>query len=94
MTKAIWKEQVLADSDKCIEVEGNAYFPPAAVNTALLTPNETTSVCGWKGTARYYDVTVDDETNSAAAWYYPEPKAAAEEIRDYVAFWKGVEIHD
>ena len=94
MTQALWNGQILADSEECIEVEGNAYFPPAAVKIAFLSPCDTTSVCSWKGTARYYDISVDGQTNPAAAWYYPEPKPAAEQIRDYVAFWNGVEIRD
>ena len=83
---------MLAESERCIEVEGNQYFPPDAVHRDLVRPSDTHTVCGWKGTASYYDVVVNGETNSDAAWYYPEPKAAAAQIKDYVAFWRGVRI--
>jgi uncharacterized protein (DUF427 family) len=73
-------------------VEGNHYFPPDAVDHRLLRKNEHSTVCGWKGTASYYDVVVDGEVNANAAWYYPTPKDAAAQIAGYVAFWKGVEV--
>ena len=92
--KAIWNNQTLAESDKTIVVEGNHYFPPAAVNNEYFQPSNTHTTCPWKGEASYYDVVVDGETNKDAAWYYPEAKPAAAEIKNYVAFWKGVKVLD
>ena len=92
MARAIWKGAVLAESDRTIVVEGNHYFPPDAVRRDHFRPSETHTVCGWKGTASYYDVVVGGEVNKDAAWYYPTPKAAAKEITDYVAFWRGVDV--
>ncbi len=91
---AEWNGVTLADSDKTIVVEGNHYFPPDALNRTFFAPSERQSVCPWKGTADYYDVVVDGERNPAAAWTYPTPKPAAEEIKDYVAFWKGVDVRE
>ena len=90
--KAIWKGKVLAESEDTIAVEGNQYFPADSINNENFQPSETHTVCGWKGTASYYDIVVDGEINSDAAWYYPEAKEAAKEIEGYVAFWKGVEV--
>jgi uncharacterized protein (DUF427 family) len=90
MAKASWGGKVIAESKTCPEVEGNQYFPPASVKKEFLKPSSHTSTCPWKGTAHYYNVVVDGMTNENAAWYYPEPKAAAAEIKDHVAFWKGV----
>ena len=90
--KAIWNGQVLAESGDTIVVEGNHYFPADSLNTEYFQPTETYTVCGWKGTASYYDVVVDGETNGDAAWYYPETKDEAKNIENYVAFWKGVEV--
>ena len=92
MPRAIWNGTVIAQSDRCEVVEGNPYFPPDAVKREYLRDSATHTVCGWKGTANYYDVVVDGEANHDAAWYYPEPKPAAHNIKGYVAFWKGVEI--
>ena len=92
MARALWQGQVIAESDSYESVEGNVYFPSDSVNRALLAPSETTTVCGWKGTAHYYTVEVDGERNADAAWYYPDPKPAAENIRDHVAFWRGVTV--
>jgi uncharacterized protein (DUF427 family) len=92
MTKAIWNGAVIAESNACIEVEGNQYFPPEAVKREYLLPSETHTVCGWKGTASYYSLGVDGKVNADAAWYYPDTKEAASKIRGYIAFWKGVEI--
>ena len=92
MARAIWKGAVLAESDRTIVVEGNHYFPPDAVRRDHFRPSETHTVCGWKGTASYYDVVVGGEVNKDAAWYYPTPKEAAKEITDYVAFWRGVDV--
>ncbi|KRG71681.1 DUF427 domain-containing protein [Pseudoxanthomonas dokdonensis] len=92
MTQAIWKDTVIADSERTVEVEGNPYFPPASLQTRYLRPSDHTSVCPWKGTAHYYDVVVGDQVNANAAWYYPDPKPNAAHIRDHVAFWNGVQI--
>lgn len=92
MAKATWNGAVLAESDVFEVVEGNVYFPPAALKREHLRESETHTVCPWKGTASYYDVTVGDEVNRDAAWYYPEPKEAARAIQDHVAFWRGVKV--
>jgi uncharacterized protein (DUF427 family) len=94
MAKAIWEGAIIAESDTTVKVEGNRYFPPGAVNTELLLPSEKTTICGWKGEASYYNVVVDGKTNRDAGWYYPAPKNAASEIKDHVAFWRGVEIRE
>jgi len=92
VVKAIWKNKIIAESDKYETVEGNYYFPPESVNREYLKESNTHSTCPWKGLASYYDVVVDGEVNKDAAWYYPEPKTAALKIKNYVAFWKGVEV--
>ena len=92
MAKAIWNGEVLAESDDTVVVEGNHYFPPESVNTELVTESDTHTRCYWKGTASYYDVVVDGETNRDAAWFYPTPSDAAAEIKDHVAFWRGVRV--
>ena len=92
MVKAQWHGAVIADSDDTVVVEGNHYFPRDAVRANLLDDSATTTVCPWKGTAHYHSLRVDGEVNRDAAWYYPEPKPAAAEIRDRIAFWKGVEV--
>jgi uncharacterized protein (DUF427 family) len=94
MATATWNGTVIAQSDDTVIVEGNHYFPIGSVNADLLAPSERTSVCSWKGTANYYDLEVDGQTNSAAAFYYAEPKNAAAEIKDRVAFWHGVTVTD
>jgi len=90
--KAVWNDTIIAESDDTVVVEGNHYFPADSLDRSLLTDSGTTTVCPWKGTAHYYNITVDGDTNADAVWYYPEPKEAAEEIRDRVAFWKGVRV--
>ncbi len=92
MVEAHWNGTQIAASDACVVVEGNQYFPKDSVHPENLKPSDHTTVCPWKGTAHYYDVVVGDAVNRNAAWYYPEPKSAASEIRDRVAFWKGVEV--
>jgi len=94
MPRATWNGALLAEAaDEEIElVEGNVYFPPAAVDHTYLRESRTQSTCPWKGVASYYDVVVDGEVNKDAAWYYPVTKPAAENIAGYVAFWKGVEV--
>jgi uncharacterized protein (DUF427 family) len=90
--KAVWNNAVIAESNNTVIVEGNHYFPPDAIKPEHFRPSETHTVCGWKGTASYYNVVVNGEVNKDAAWYYPETKEAANNIRGYVAFWKGVKV--
>ncbi len=90
--KAIWNGQVVAESDDIVKVEGNAYFPAASLNTGYVKESATKSNCPWKGTASYYTLAVNGAENKDAAWYYPEPKQAAAEIKGRVAFWKGVTV--
>jgi uncharacterized protein (DUF427 family) len=92
MPKAIWKGQVLAESDRTVVVEGNHYFPPEKVNRQFFVKSVSHTVCPWKGKASYYHIQVDDNTNYDAAWYYPSPSEAAKIIKDYVAFWRGVDV--
>ena len=92
MAKAFWGGKTIAESDDTVIVEGNQYFPPDAVNKAFLASSNHTSICPWKGTAHYYHVEVDGVKNENAAWYYPEPKPAAAEIKGRIAFWKGVRV--
>lgn len=92
MAKATWEGAVLAESPSTVEVEGNQYFPPDSLRAEHFRPSEQHTVCPWKGTASYYDVEVNGKTNAGAAWYYPAPKPAAERIKGYVAFWKGVRV--
>ena len=90
--KAVWNGQVIAESDATVVIEGNHYFPPSSVNREFLVDSPTGTTCPWKGQASYYSIKVDDEVNTDAAWYYPAPKDAAAEIKDHVAFWKGVTV--
>lgn len=90
--KAVWNEAVLAESDKTIVVEGNHYFPSDAINKEYFRESGTNTTCPWKGLASYYDVVVGGQVNKDAAWYYPEPKDAAIQIKNCVAFWKGVSV--
>ncbi|TMA80699.1 MAG: DUF427 domain-containing protein [Deltaproteobacteria bacterium] len=92
MPKAIWNGAVLAESDRCEIIEGNCYFPPDAVVRQYLRDSATHTTCPWKGTASYLDVVVNGETNKDAAWYYPDPKEAAAQIKNHVAFWRGVQV--
>jgi uncharacterized protein (DUF427 family) len=90
--KAVWNHVVLAESDDTILLEGNHYFPIESIVAAYFEPSAHTSVCSWKGTAKYYSIAVDGQRNDNAAWYYPDPKDAAKSIRGRVAFWKGVQV--
>ncbi len=90
--KAIWNGQTIAESDNTVVVENNHYFPKESVKTEYLTESPTHTTCPWKGLASYYSLTVDGQSNPDAAWYYPDPKPAAAQIKDYVAFWKGVRV--
>ena len=94
MPKAVWNGAVIAQAEPgdVQMVEGNVYFPADRDDHTYLRESKTNTVCGWKGTASYYDVVVDGDINRDAAWYYPSPKPAAEEIAGYVAFWKGVAV--
>lgn len=94
MAKAVWNGVVLAESDDTEIVEGNHYFPPETVNMEHFKQSDHHTVCPWKGTASYYNVEAGGKVNENAAWYYPEPKKAADQIKDYVAFWKGVEVKE
>ena len=90
--KAIWNGVVLAESDETRVVEGNHYFPAESLHREHFEPSEKRTHCGWKGDAHYHDVVAGGERNADAAWFYPDPKPAAAEIKDHVAFWRGVEI--
>jgi uncharacterized protein (DUF427 family) len=92
MPKAIWNSVVIAETDGYETVENNVYFPPAALRGANFQPSTTQTTCSWKGVASYYDVVVDGKVNKDAAWYYADPKPAANNIKDHVAFWKGVVV--
>ena len=89
--KVVKKNIVLADSNQTIVIEGNHYFPPESINRDYLQKSDTHTKCPWKGEASYYDVVIDGEVEKNAAWYYPEPKKAAKEIKNHVAFYSGVE---
>lgn len=90
--KAEWNGTVIAESDDTVVVEGNHYFPESALRREHFRPSATHTTCGWKGVASYYDVVVGDDVNRDAAWYYPDPKEAAANIRGRVAFWRGVDV--
>jgi uncharacterized protein (DUF427 family) len=92
MVKAVWNDVVLAESDATVVVEGNHYFPADSVRREVLESSSTTSQCPWKGTAHYYTISAGGKQNPDAAWYYPEPKPKAAEIKGHVAFWKGVRV--
>jgi uncharacterized protein (DUF427 family) len=92
MPKASWNNAVIAQTSVFETVENNIYFPPASVNKENLRSSDTHTTCAWKGVASYYDVVVDGKVNKDAAWYYPAPKDAAKQIKDYIAFWKGVVV--
>lgn len=92
MPKAEWNGTVIAESDKCEQVEGNYYFPPDGLKMEYFQPSSKTTVCSWKGTANYYNVKVGESVNNDAAWVYRDPKDAAKNIANYVAFWKGVKV--
>jgi len=92
--KAIWNNQVIAESDETVVVEGNHYFPPSSINQEFFKETETHTVCPWKGTASYYSLLVNGEENKDAAWYYPETSELAKNIKGYVAFWNGVKVEN
>lgn len=90
--KAIWNDTVIAESDDTIQIEGNHYFPKESIKKEYFNPSEHSTVCPWKGTASYYDLEVEGKVNNNAAWSYPEPSDAAKQIKNYMAFWNGVEV--
>ncbi len=90
--KAIWKDTVIAESDDTVVVENNHYFPASSLRKELFKPSQTHTTCGWKGVASYYDVVIGEAKNADAAWFYPEPMKGAEQVKDRVAFWKGVVV--
>ena len=90
--KATWNNEIIADSDKTVVLEGNHYFPLESVDQRFLRDSDTRTNCPWKGEASYYDIVVGDKVNSDAAWYYAEPKSAAQEIAGHIAFWRGVKV--
>ncbi len=92
--KATWNDQILAESDDTVVVEGNHYFPSDSINNEFFAASDHQTVCPWKGTARYYDVVVNGERHANAAWYYPDTKDAANNIKGHVAFWHGVEVSE
>ncbi len=94
MAKAIWNGAVLAESDETVIVEGNHYFPRDSINQEYFADSNNRTFCPWKGQASYYSVEVDGEVNANAAWYYPNPSSAANQIADYIAFWRGVKVEN
>ncbi len=92
MPKAIWNGAILAESDRCEVVEGNQYFPPDSIKSEYFQESNTHTSCPWKGQASYYNIVVEGEVNKDAAWYYPNVKDAAKQIKGYVAFWRGVKV--
>jgi uncharacterized protein (DUF427 family) len=92
MPRAIWNGRVVAETDEHQLAEGNVYFPPGSVRREFFRPSDTRTLCPWKGTASYYTIVVDGKESTDAAWYYPDPKPAAANIKDHVAFWRGVTV--
>ena len=92
--KATWNNTILAESDDTVVVEGNHYFPPQSIKREYFQASATHTTCPWKGEASYYNVVVDGQVNKDAAWYYPDPKPAATEIKDHVAFWRGIKVQN
>ena len=92
--KAIWKKVILAESDLTVVIEGNHYFPPESLNRRFFTESNTHTSCGWKGIASYYTIKIEDYINQDSAWYYPEPLDKARNIKNYVAFWKGIKVEE
>ncbi|MFB5598851.1 MAG: DUF427 domain-containing protein [Nitrososphaeraceae archaeon] len=90
--KAIWNNKIIAESDKTILIEGNHYFPPNSINKEFLIKSNITTMCSWKGKANYFSIKVNGKLNKDCAWYYPDPLEEAKQIKEYVAFWKGVEL--
>jgi uncharacterized protein (DUF427 family) len=89
--KVIRNNIVLAESEDTIVIEGNHYFPPDSINQQYFKKSDTHTNCPWKGEANYYHIVLGEEAENDAAWYYPAPREAARQIKNYVAFYKGVE---
>jgi uncharacterized protein (DUF427 family) len=94
MPKAIWNDEIIAESDDTVVVEGNTYFPRSSVREDVLRPSDTHTVCPWKGKASYYTLESGEHVNKDAVWFYPDPKPDAKAVRDRVAFWKGVKVEN
>ena len=92
--KAIWNNQIIAESKDTVVIENNHYFPHESINKKFFKPSETHTVCPWKGTASYYSLSVNGKDNKDAAWFYPEVSELAKGIKNRVAFWKGVKVED
>jgi uncharacterized protein (DUF427 family) len=92
LMKAVWRNATVAESNDTVVVEGNHYFPPSAIRREYFSESNTHTTCPWKGAASCYNVTVNGDVNKDAAWYYPNPKEAAANIKDRIAFWKGVVV--
>lgn len=92
--KAIWKDKILAQSEETKFLENNHYFPHDSLNREFFEISNTTSDCPWKGRASYYHVRIGEDTNRDAAWFYPSPKEAAKDIKDHIAFWKGIKVEE
>ena len=92
--KAIWNDQIIAESNETIVIENNHYFPPESIKEQFFKPSSTHTNCQWKGKASYYSLNVNGEENTDAAWYYPETSELAKQIKGYIAFWKGVTIEE
>lgn len=92
--KAIWNNQIIAESKDTVVIENNHYFPHESINKEFFKPSETHTVCPWKGTASYYSLSVNGKDNKDAAWFYPEVSELAKGIKNRVAFWKGVKVED
>ena len=90
--KAIWQDTVIAESDDTVVVEGNHYFPRDSINPEYYSDSDHSTYCPWKGTASYYTIEVNGQTNADAAWYYAEPKPKASMVADRIAFWRGVQV--
>ena len=90
--QAIWNDEIIAESDDIVTVDGNPYFPPDSIKEEYFQKTELTTMCGWKGMANYYSITVNGKTNKDCAWYYAEPNDAAEKIKGRIAFWNGVKV--
>lgn len=92
MAKAVWNGEVIAESSDTVIIEGNHYFPPGSIHREFFRDSQHHTSCPFKGTASYYDIEVNGKTNAEAAWYYPTPKESVLQIKDHIAFWKGVEV--
>jgi uncharacterized protein (DUF427 family) len=90
--RAVWQDTIIAQSDDIVEVEGNAYFPLAALDRRYVADSNTHTTCAWKGVASYYSIKVGDAVNADAAWFYPQPKPGAEAVAGRVAFWRGIKV--